>query len=453
MAKVKAAGTALDYCGYIGGSDCDWSNGIAVDTYGCAYVTGYTYSTETYFPGDCRTRSDLSMGLMMHLWPKFQVIPVYTVNFAAGNGGALTGITTQTVEYGDNCTAVEAVPNTGYKFVNWTGTGGFVTTTDNPLTVTNVTANMTITAHFFFSNPAGWTPIESLQNNMIVYGKAYNGNNPAAAGDWIGAFGPGGVSDCRGAATVQANGNYFLTIGSNDTSGETITFKLWPLPAGPSLDGSETVDFIDNEVYNGLSLHFGPRGQNIALVNGWNWISFNILPADTSFNSVFTGLTGVIEQIKSQSQAAIYSGGNWIGDLTDMSGIANGIMYKVKTNQDCVVTVTGSTIPFNQPLSLITGWNWTAYLPSLTQPVEDAVNSIITPVSQVKSQYQSVIKIGSTLFGDLTDMEPNKGYTILMTAPGTLVYPICRVVFPDQRSKQKRRHEIRRHAACFLARY
>lgn len=266
---------------------------------------------------------------------------------------------------------------------------------------------------------------------MIVYGKAYNGNNPAAVGDWLGAFGPGGISDCRGIAAVQTNGNYYVTIGSNEISGETITFKLWPLPSGPSIDGSESLTFIDNGVYEGLPLHFGSREQAFNLVNGWNWISFNTLPSDTSFNSVF-GTPTVIEQIKSQNQAAIYTGGTWIGDLTDMSGIANGIMYKVKTNQAYAFNVTGMTVPYNTPLSLITGWNWTAYLPTLSQPVADAVNSIITPVSQVKSQTQSVIKIGSALFGDLIQMEPNKGYLILMNQPGVLQYPQGVSVFPDQ---------------------
>jgi hypothetical protein len=43
---------------------------------------------------------------------------------------------------------VTANPPTGYRFMEWTGTGGFVTTSVNPLTVTNVTAPMTITANF-----------------------------------------------------------------------------------------------------------------------------------------------------------------------------------------------------------------------------------------------------------------------------------------------------------------
>jgi hypothetical protein len=47
VAKVKADGTALDYCGYIGGSNWDQGTDIAVDGIGNAYVTGFTDSSET----------------------------------------------------------------------------------------------------------------------------------------------------------------------------------------------------------------------------------------------------------------------------------------------------------------------------------------------------------------------------------------------------------------------
>jgi hypothetical protein len=50
VAKVNAAGTALVYCGYIGGSGNDYGIGIAVDSSGNAYVTGYTTSSEATFP-------------------------------------------------------------------------------------------------------------------------------------------------------------------------------------------------------------------------------------------------------------------------------------------------------------------------------------------------------------------------------------------------------------------
>jgi hypothetical protein len=46
VAKVKADGSGLIYCGYIGGSQDDYAWGISVDSSGNAYVAGYTNSTE-----------------------------------------------------------------------------------------------------------------------------------------------------------------------------------------------------------------------------------------------------------------------------------------------------------------------------------------------------------------------------------------------------------------------
>jgi hypothetical protein len=50
VAKVNPAGTALVYCGYLGGDDDDEGLGLAVDGMGRAYVTGLTASTEKTFP-------------------------------------------------------------------------------------------------------------------------------------------------------------------------------------------------------------------------------------------------------------------------------------------------------------------------------------------------------------------------------------------------------------------
>src|SRR5438477_954254 len=46
VTKINAAGTALVYSAYLGGSDYDYGTGIAVDAAGAAYVTGYTASTD-----------------------------------------------------------------------------------------------------------------------------------------------------------------------------------------------------------------------------------------------------------------------------------------------------------------------------------------------------------------------------------------------------------------------
>lgn len=72
----------------------------------------------------------------------------WPVIFVAGTGGALSGTTMQSVAHGGSSTAVTAIPDTNYLFTKWTGANGFTTTTDNPLTVSNVTSSLTVTANF-----------------------------------------------------------------------------------------------------------------------------------------------------------------------------------------------------------------------------------------------------------------------------------------------------------------
>jgi len=50
VAKVDTKGSALVYCGYIGGSDRDEGRGIAVDASGDAFIAGCTFSTQSTFP-------------------------------------------------------------------------------------------------------------------------------------------------------------------------------------------------------------------------------------------------------------------------------------------------------------------------------------------------------------------------------------------------------------------
>ena len=50
LARVSPDGTSLEYCGYIGGKNREYGNGIDVDENYCAYLGGQTNSDETSFP-------------------------------------------------------------------------------------------------------------------------------------------------------------------------------------------------------------------------------------------------------------------------------------------------------------------------------------------------------------------------------------------------------------------
>jgi hypothetical protein len=69
----------------------------------------------------------------------------YTLTYAAGSNGSLTGTASQSVAYGANGSAVTAVPFDGYYFTGWSGSDS---SSANPRTDTNVQSDISVTANF-----------------------------------------------------------------------------------------------------------------------------------------------------------------------------------------------------------------------------------------------------------------------------------------------------------------
>jgi hypothetical protein len=163
--------------------------------------------------------------------------------------------------------------------------------------------------------------------------------------------------------------------------------------------------------------------QTVNLLSGWNWISFNVLPADLSLNSVFNGIIPQVEQVKTQIMSAIRNSGVWKGNMANMNGIGQYKMFKVKVSAACTLTVTGTAVLSATPIQLAGGWNWVAFLPITAMPIATALDSIKGQVLEVKSLTQSAIYNGTSWSGSLTQLEPGQGYAIKMSGPGTLTYP------------------------------
>lgn len=67
----------------------------------------------------------------------------HIVTYTAGANGSVTGTTTQSIANGGSGTAVTAIPNSNYHFLNWSDGS-----TANPRTDSNVTSSKTVTANF-----------------------------------------------------------------------------------------------------------------------------------------------------------------------------------------------------------------------------------------------------------------------------------------------------------------
>jgi uncharacterized repeat protein (TIGR02543 family) len=178
----------------------------------------------------------------------------YTVNFQTDGtaGSSLTGATSQTVNYGSNCTAVTANAPVNYHFVNWTGTGGFIST-DNPVTVTSVTQNMTITANFaidqytvnFQTDGTPGATLTGSTSQTVNYGSnctAVTANIPVGY-SFVNWTGTGGFTSTNNPVTVT-NVTQNMTITANYAINQyTVTFQTDGTP-GATLTGttSQTVN-------------------------------------------------------------------------------------------------------------------------------------------------------------------------------------------------------------------
>jgi hypothetical protein len=105
-------------------------------------------------------------------------INTYTLTYTAGANGTITGTSPQTVNHNGSGTAVTAVANAGYHFVNWSDGS-----TANPRTDSVVTGNKTVTANFAVNGPTTITASAGANGSITPAGAvavAYNGSQTFA---------------------------------------------------------------------------------------------------------------------------------------------------------------------------------------------------------------------------------------------------------------------------------
>ena len=170
----------------------------------------------------------------------------FTIKFITDGNGLLVGTTNQTVSNGASTTSVSAIPSTGYYFVNWTGTGGFVTTSNNPLTVAGVTTDQTITANFSTTPPLRFTVTPTAAANGSIRPE---NSQTITAGTTI-SFSvtpdPGyqiaNVTGCGG----SLNGTTFTVPGITGNCTVNATFMAIVTPRSKGdLDGNGTENLAD----------------------------------------------------------------------------------------------------------------------------------------------------------------------------------------------------------------
>ena len=175
-------------------------------------------------------------------------INTYTLDYTAGSHGTLSGTVSQTVNYNANGTAVTAVADANYAFVNWNDGS-----TQNPRTDANVTSNKAVTANFALDNYAKLLLHSDGANNSTIFADSSSSPKTVTAG---------------GNAKISTTQNKFGgASGYLDGSGDYLS-----IPASADFNfGSSpfAIDFWFYRTQSNVQETFLNSWQNFNATNNW----------------------------------------------------------------------------------------------------------------------------------------------------------------------------------------
>lgn len=253
--------------------------------------------------------------------------------------------------------------------------------------------------------------------------------------DRVGAF---VGNECRGWAQleyVEELDSYqtFLTVYSNQGSGEEVNFHIWDrTTCSEYWEADTSLIFVDGHFAGTptepIMLNAnGNLGQTIDLNQGFTWISLYLETEDMSVGSILQDIPAASgDRIIGQEGYAQYSEATgWTG----LANLDNHSMYQLDISQSCQLIHVGMPVFADTAIiPLASGWNWVSYLPRKNIRVNEALESLDnTQDDLIKTQmrYAQYVE-GLGWIGSLDYLYPNEGFKLQTAAGGSLTYPSTR---------------------------
>ena len=205
------------------------------------------------------------------------------------------------------------------------------------------------------------------------------------------------------------------------------------LPDTPYELSTRTVDTSGNINFtwvNDTASTLPISATTLNLYTGWNLISLPLMPEDTSITSLLSSINGNYSIIWEYNASDTtdhwkkYDPGVPFGN--DLTNIEPGKGYWIMMTSDDTLPISG-TVPESTDLDLKTSWNLVGFNSLDSKPIAEALSSINGNYSIVWAyntsdttdhwkKYDPDVPFGN----DLINMEPGRGYWIMMTSEGIL---------------------------------
>jgi hypothetical protein len=236
----------------------------------------------------------------------------------------------------------------------------------------------------------------------------------------------------------------FMTIYSNEVSGEMISFYIWDASDGKLkeavLNDQVSVAYQPDQILGTFTnpvifKNTAVTGQQIVFNQGWTWTSFNVNdPRFPTLNTLTRSLTlKTSDLIKSNTQFDTYdinatnpSQSGWSGTVSINGGISLNKMYKIRLTSAQKLNVKGVPVDLNTwSFTLSQNWNWLPYVVSKNIPITDALANLQASDGDVIKS-QSLFAIYSPTAGwkgSLTYLKVGEGYMLKTNIGQPFSYP------------------------------
>jgi hypothetical protein len=230
MTKLNPTGSALLYSSYLGGSSFEFSEAIAVDDAGSAYVTGATNSIDfPVTPGAFQTSSRRGLKGFVTKFNSTGSALVYST-YLAGSGGAVEGehgfgiaVDSAGDAYVTGATDSKDFPTTPGAFQSVCDGGGFSCSINAFVTKFNPTGSGLVYSTFLGGTDTDWGMRIALDHlgNAYVTGTTYSNDFPTTPGGFQTACSRSGdnSSRCLDAFVTKINSDGSALVYSNYLGG------------------------------------------------------------------------------------------------------------------------------------------------------------------------------------------------------------------------------------------
>lgn len=249
--------------------------------------------------------------------------------------------------------------------------------------------------------------------------------------------------------TSTGQGSVYMSVYGNQDMTKDITFRLWRSKTGQintlelyTADGEAipSVKFQADKIMGQPSAPIKMKAtqqsvQMLELANGWNWVSFNIVPQHGAYNFA-SAISNNFEftegdLVKTSGVYAEYFEDNNVGFWDGFLGqFDHKLCYMFRVAKGGQLEIPGRAFKGGEAnITLHKGWNYLPYygtgIMSLTKAMADYTDEGGKKVSEgdiVKSYTEFSVWSNGRWNGSLTDMRPGQGYMLQKHSDGNITF-------------------------------